>query len=57
VVLGAAKTRRQIVEQALIEWGGKVGVREKVAEVLDRKTEVLDGTAPGPGVLRWVDGD
>jgi 3-hydroxyisobutyryl-CoA hydrolase len=57
VVLGAAKTRRQIVEQALVEWGGKVGVREKVAEVLDRKTEVLDGTGPGPGVLRWVDSD
>jgi 3-hydroxyisobutyryl-CoA hydrolase len=57
VVQGAAKTRRQIVEEALTEWSGKVGVREKVAEVLDRKTEVLAGKEGAQGVLIWPDRD
>ncbi len=45
----APRVRRAVVEEILKRWRGKLGVREKVEEVLDRKTETGED-----GVVRWV---
>ncbi|GAA5890979.1 hypothetical protein JCM5296_001249 [Sporobolomyces johnsonii] len=44
-----AMTRREVVERFVHEFAGKVGVREKVEEVLDRRTVVGE-----QDTLRWV---
>ncbi|GAA6019610.1 hypothetical protein JCM11491_002822 [Sporobolomyces phaffii] len=44
-----AQTRTEIVERFEREYSGKVGVREKVNEVLDRRTVVAE-----ENTLRWV---
>ncbi|PGH05153.1 hypothetical protein AJ80_08389 [Polytolypa hystricis UAMH7299] len=43
------KPRNEIIVDFLYRWGQKEGVREKVLEVLDRKTEEVDGN------LTWVE--
>ncbi|KAK4104881.1 ClpP/crotonase [Parathielavia hyrcaniae] len=48
VVLGTM-TRDQIVDAFVKERNQKLGVREVVEEILDRKT-----TGPAPGVIKWV---
>ncbi|GAA5889452.1 hypothetical protein JCM16303_005376 [Sporobolomyces ruberrimus] len=44
-----AMTRKEIVERFEREYSGKIGVREKVEEVLDRRTVVAE-----ENTLRWV---
>ena len=43
-------TREQVLEQFLKKTNGKQGVKEKVSEILDRKTSVRDAST---GVLVW----
>ncbi|KAF2216417.1 hypothetical protein CERZMDRAFT_93712 [Cercospora zeae-maydis SCOH1-5] len=45
------ETREQIIEHCLKRFGGKQGVKEKVTEILNRKTEVDD---PKTGTLVWL---
>ncbi|GAA5990926.1 hypothetical protein JCM5350_008281 [Sporobolomyces pararoseus] len=44
-----AVTRKEVVEKFEREYSGKVGVREKVEEVLDRRTVVAE-----ENTLRWI---
>lgn len=44
-----ARTRKEIVEKFEREFSGKVGVKAKVDEVLDRRTVVAE-----ENTLRWV---
>ncbi|ERF74304.1 hypothetical protein EPUS_01991 [Endocarpon pusillum Z07020] len=48
-VTQAPRTRRMIVDEMLRRWERKLGVSEKVEEVLDRKTETGED-----GIVRWV---
>jgi 3-hydroxyisobutyryl-CoA hydrolase len=38
-----AMTEKEVIEKLLKAWKGKVGVREKVQEVIKRKCTVKDG--------------
>ncbi|CAG8503292.1 10539_t:CDS:2 [Ambispora leptoticha] len=49
-----AMTKREIVDFFLKERKGKIGTREKVMEVLDRKTRSADD---GNDCVRWVNND
>jgi 3-hydroxyisobutyryl-CoA hydrolase len=49
VVGEKAKKRFEVVRECVGRWRGKAGVREKVEDVLDRKTVELQN-----GVVRWV---
>ncbi|KAK2754511.1 hypothetical protein FQN54_006912 [Arachnomyces sp. PD_36] len=48
-VRDTAKSKREVIAHFVETWGGKEGVREKVREVLDRKTVETEGG------LRWVE--
>jgi 3-hydroxyisobutyryl-CoA hydrolase len=50
VVGEAAWKRRDVVDEVVKRCGGKLGVREKVEDVLDRKTVTEED-----GTIRWVD--
>lgn len=53
----AARNRRDTVREVVKRCGGKIGVREKVEDVLERMTEVemKDGEGEGDGVVTWVE--
>ena len=50
VVTKTRRTRRKTVKEIVSAYGGKLGVHEKVEDVLDRKTETA-----GDGMISWVD--
>ncbi|KAK9235199.1 ClpP/crotonase-like domain-containing protein [Lipomyces kononenkoae] len=59
-VLGEARnsgpflaTKEEVIEYFLVEYRGKIGVREKVAEILDRKTQIVKGHEDEQ-LINWV---
>lgn len=49
VMAESARNRKDTVKEIVRRYGNKLGVREKVEDVLDRKTETLEN-----GVVRWL---